>query len=210
MNEVDPEAILKKLGIESFERSGRLAFCCPFHDDNDPSAGFYRDTGLAHCFSCEYTLDAIQFYAKFHGQKRGDAIRDLEKQFGPLTDRKTYIDRNLLALMRARGERKLGRLKEKLTREVHGALGETLDRILLAYEREQIVVDQLQTAMDRWNDKTKDLTKDHQYGIIEEKETVHARPDIGGNAETGADARLEESPRDIPGAGHEADEFDLD
>lgn len=164
MSKVSPEAILKKLRIEYFERSGRLAFCCPFHDDNDPSAGFYVDTELAHCFSCEYTLDPIQFYAKYQGIKRNEAIRDLEKDFGPIEERRKFIDRNLMALIRARSERRLKHLKGKLDMNVHATLGETLDRILLAYEREQIAADKLQVAMDRWDERIKDLTNGHQYG----------------------------------------------
>lgn len=193
------EEILKKLRIEYFERSGRLAFRCPFHDDNDPSAGFYIDTGLAHCFSCEYTLDPIQFYAKFQGLRRSEAIRDLEKDYGPISERKRHINRTLMALIRARSERKLARIRGKIPREVHATLGETLDRVLLAYEREQILEDKLQVAMDRWGDRIKDLTKDHQYGTIEGKENAYAGPDKGRIAETDADDRLEEGSRNLSG-----------
>lgn len=158
MKEVSPEELLDLLRIEYFEKSGRVSFCCCFHDDTNPSAGFYKDTGLAHCFSCEYTLDVIQFYAKFHEISRSAAIRDLEKQFGPLVERKVYLNKNLMHLIRARGEKTIASLKGKIPREVHAKTAETLDRILVAYERKQIDESLLQEAIDKWLTKTKGLT----------------------------------------------------
>jgi DNA primase len=144
-----PADILNRLGIEYLPKSGRLAFRCPIHDDHDPSAAFYLDTNLGHCFSCGYTLDPIQFYAKVTGKTRAQAIRDLERTFGEIEQAVRSVDPILLARSRRAGERHLQTLRH-LPRREHAKKGETLDRILLAYERGQVTDARLVRLMSAW------------------------------------------------------------
>lgn len=193
-------AVLKKLGLDYTEKANRLQMLCPFHDDNTPSSGFYRDTHLFYCYVCECTLDAIQFYARYHNQSRKEAIKDLEKQLGLLEESRRHTDQNLLASARTKGEKRLKDLKPLLGRLVHGALGETLDKILRAYEKEKIGEDGLRVGMERWNKRTKDLTNASKYAIMEGRgEDPNVRSDSGRSPETGFDGGLEEGSRNLPG-----------
>ena len=108
-----PRQVLSITGTEYLERNNRLMFCCPFHDDTDPSAGFYEDTELAHCFSCGYTLDPVAFYAAFnHGLESykphyQEAERDLEIKFGERKVPNAQINKTKNILERGRAEKEL-------------------------------------------------------------------------------------------------------
>lgn len=153
-----PGVILDLLGVDYIERPNRLAFCCPHHHDTDPSAGFYLDTELAHCFSCDYTLDVVGFYAKYKDLDRSRAERDLEKEFGTLPKRR-FIDYMSLARARAKAERRLEKLRPKGLK-IHAQYGELLDKVLLAYERGQIEKLKFDKALKIWYNKVDQEIRD--------------------------------------------------
>lgn len=184
-----PEQVLDLLGIEHFPRTNRLAFRCPIHDDNDPSAGFYLDTDLAHCFSCEYTLDPVGFYAKVEGMKREDAVRELSKRFGPIGERVQRCDKMLLDTERMKAESVLKQEKD-LGQKLHAAAGETVDRITMAYERGQLTDVKFLSALQVWYKRV----RENPDGFVNRRIT-----------ENGADAGVEESPGNLSGPGRQGD-----
>jgi len=149
-----PNQLLDLLGIDFIYRPNRLAFHCPFHHDINPSAGFYEDSGLAHCFSCEYTLDMPAFYAKYKEMTRGEAERELEKEFGEEKSRRV-IDRIKIAQTRNKAEQELVGAR-CLGRKKHALLGEVLDRILLDYERGKLDDERLDNLMEKWYNKVRE------------------------------------------------------
>lgn len=58
--QISPADVARKLGLK--EKHGR--FCCPFHDDNDPSMACYEDSRRFYCFSCHAKGDATDLWAK--------------------------------------------------------------------------------------------------------------------------------------------------
>lgn len=72
-----PVELLKRLGLDSVEKSGRLEMLCPFHADTNPSSGFYLNTERFYCYACELSLDVPGFYAKFKGIPRADAMYEV-------------------------------------------------------------------------------------------------------------------------------------
>lgn len=149
MSEATPQAVLALCGIDYIERPNRLSFSCPFHHDTDPSAGFYLDTGLAHCFSCSYTMDVTSFYAKYRDIPYKEAERELTRRFGGAPKRRE-IDRTRIERERARGEALLATVRPILDRKQHSFLGEQLDRILLFFERGHLSATELDTEMRLW------------------------------------------------------------
>jgi hypothetical protein len=192
---IAPEQILKLLGIEYFPKASRLAFCCPIHDDRDPSAGFYLTTSLAHCFSCDYTLPPHLFYAKVKNVNDGvpwkDSLRDLEKIFGvELQEESGRGDRHTITKLRNQAEAVL-RTARHLPRQDHAAMAETFDRTLLAYERGGIDKLKLDTALEIWYNRVREAKNVGSYR--------HRLPEVGPHG------RVQESPGDISGPGPEAD-----
>lgn len=188
---LSPEAVLKLLGIEIFERSGRYMFCCPLHDDNDPSAGFYKDTELAFCYSCEYTYDPVQFYAACNEMRRAEAVRTLSKDFFIPEAPKQRYDPMLYAVEKARCESLLEEAKTLPMKE-HAKLCEMVDKIFLAYERGQLDDLGLDKLLPMWYNKVGG--------------NPHAGPELRRMAETRADARLEEGRRNVSRDGAEGSE----
>lgn len=153
-----PKLLLEGLGIRYIDRPNRLGFCCPFHNDTDPSAGFYQDTQLAHCFSCSYTLDMVGFYARWHGFNRADAEVDLKRSFGLDIPEREIINTMPSAKARVLAEKKLFELKGKLDFRHHAALGEKLDKIILVYERGLIDHKKLDKAIKMWYNSILDVS----------------------------------------------------
>lgn len=144
-----PIPVLENLGIDYIDRPNRLAMCCVFHHDSDPSAGFYLDTELFHCFSCEITYDVVTFYAKYKEITRDEAYQELRSVFGEIPER-PRVDTMGIETTRAKAEKVLRSHKEGMERLPHAKLGETLDRIMLAYRRGQIDNLKLDKAMKVW------------------------------------------------------------
>lgn len=54
-------------GVDLRRSGRRLAGCCPFHEDRDPSFVVYPDTGSYFCFGCNAGGDVIDFVGRLHG-----------------------------------------------------------------------------------------------------------------------------------------------
>lgn len=64
------------------KRHGRwLLWCCPFHDDHEPSFGVTADNGRWHCFGCGKSGDAITWLM----EREGLTFREACKRLGALT-----------------------------------------------------------------------------------------------------------------------------
>jgi DNA primase len=148
---LEPQQILKLLGIDYLEKSNRLAFCCPFHNDTDPSAAAYLDTQLFHCFACAYTLDGIRFYAKHQGTSHATAEAELLSRSGSVPRATDRRGKHEAARRRPQGEAELARRKETgFSHEEHAKAGEALDRILHALENGRITPQQADTQLEEW------------------------------------------------------------
>ena len=152
MSEPTPEEVLKLLGIDSSERTGRLMIHCPFHHDTDPSAGIYTDTQLFHCFACELTLDMVRFYAKAREITRHEAEDELERALGHSPRRRigSPTDR---AKASSKMERRLRQVITTLPMERHAYYGELADKIIMAHQRGQIGDETLDKAVRGWYTK---------------------------------------------------------
>lgn len=147
-----PQELLDKLGIQYQSKTNRLQMKCFWHNDRNPSSGFYLDTQRFFCFSCEITLDMAGFYAKYREISRNEALRELglEEQVDRGYDRVRLQRFNLIG-ERLLGERKwVGRLK-------HAALAEIKDKIEWAYERHLLNNLQFDLAIARWYQKIYDF-----------------------------------------------------
>lgn len=159
-----PQQLLEFMKLDFIPRNNRLMFCCPFHHDTDPSAGFYEDTQLAHCFSCGYTYDVFKFYAMYQGIPYQQAKDDLEKRFGEAPPKQMDKTRQVrLAVARARGEEVLREAKPKLDMVEHAKLGEIFDQLLLLHNRGAREECALDTDLEMWYNSVKEsVTRDRQ------------------------------------------------
>jgi len=155
MKGLSPETLLALLGVDYNEKTNRLSMLCPWHDDTDPSSGFYLDTQRFFCFSCELTLDLVGFYAKFKEVPRADAERELTKEFGGIPA-KRVVDRVALARRQAKAEAQLLALRGAASRKHHAFLGEQLDRALLFFERGHLSEEELDKVLRIWYNKVKE------------------------------------------------------
>jgi len=155
--ELAPESLLNLLGIDYAEKTNRLSMLCPWHDDTDPSSGFYLDTQRFFCFSCELTLDMPGFYAKMKEIPRQDAQRELEKEFGSLPERKK-VDRVALARRLSKGNIALAVLKSEVPRRHHAYLAEQLDRAMLFFERGHLDEEKLDNTLLIWYNKVEEVS----------------------------------------------------
>lgn len=144
---LSPKEVLDKLGISYRERSNRLVINCLFHHDTNPSSGFYLDTKLFHCYACELTLTTVDFYARVRGWTREQAEAEVGEVPPPA------IDRLAVEVVRARGEGLLERMKG-CSRKDHAFKAEQLEKIIWAYQRSQITVDQFKKAFSKWEKST--------------------------------------------------------
>jgi hypothetical protein len=182
------QQVLEYVGLPFQEKSNRLQVCCPFHHDTNPSAGFYTDTDLFHCFSCEITYDPVTFYAKLRELNRRAAAHELAVAFNlpDLRDHQTAptYNRDLATRLRSSAEAHLATLKD-LPRKEHGRLGETLDRIFMAHKRGQITDAQLDTATQKWYNRGQEARTD-------------AGLETRGIPGTGPDDRLKKGAGQVP------------
>lgn len=188
---VTPQALLTMLGIDYIERPNRLGFCCPFHHDTDPSAGFYLNTELAHCFSCGYTYDPYRFYQEFKKVNEDVAIRDLEKEFGERKERK-QVDKVRLKKFRALVESRLSDARDIGMRR-HALMGEEADRLIDRFEKGQDTAEEVDKNLEIWYNRVLEAKNDPGF-------------DPATAPRIGADDRIEEGMGDISraaGAGGE-------
>lgn len=61
---MDVEAILQKQGIEYKIGEKRFEVCCPFHSDETPSAGLWRDNGYFRCFGCHRESSFVEYLSE--------------------------------------------------------------------------------------------------------------------------------------------------
>jgi len=160
MKNLSPETLLDLLGVEYVEKTNRLSMLCPWHDDTDPSSGFYLDTKRFFCFSCELTLNMVGFYARFKEVPYPDAERELEKEFGILpADR--VVDRVAIARRQSKAEGQLETARGAIGRADHAYLGEQLDRALLFFERGHLSEEELDNCLGIWYNKVKEAVNGH-------------------------------------------------
>lgn len=50
---------------------------CPFHEDKNPSAKYYKKTNRIHCFVCNQGHDAIDIYQKINNVNFNEAVKRL-------------------------------------------------------------------------------------------------------------------------------------
>lgn len=192
---ITPAGLLNSLGIGYSERTNRLAICCPFHHDTDPSSGFYLDTQLFHCFACELTLDMIGFYQRVKEiETRREAQREFEGAFGGSTKR---LRGDIVREARERrvGEERLVELRSVLNMESHAFLGESLDRILMEYSRGHLSGQKLDIQLNLW------------YSTCKEAENGLDPRRASG---VGSDGRQQEGLADLFGVGSEDGLIDMD
>lgn len=72
----------KRLGLKG---SGRK-WCCPFHDDHNPSMHCFEDSRRFYCFSCNARGDAADLWAKVTGTNLREAAEQLCTAFGMTWD----------------------------------------------------------------------------------------------------------------------------
>ena len=147
-----PAGILDLLGVDYIERPNRLAMCCPWHHDTDPSSGFYLDSELWFCFACELTLTMSGFYAKMRDVSEQEALEELEKVFSVVPERKK-LNRPLLARVRYKGEGLLKEVRNDFDRRLHAYFGEQLDRLLLLVEKGRISEEDVDKHLEIWYNK---------------------------------------------------------
>ena len=135
MRTLTPERLLEELGIPFLEKSNRLQMLCPWHEDTDPSSGFYLDSERWYCFSCELLLDTVAFYAKYMDVSRDEASRDLRKRY-LIPMKKTLVNKALIHRIRQDGERDLRTWRaDGMNWLEHARKAEALDRLIWQMEQ---------------------------------------------------------------------------
>jgi DNA primase len=64
---MEVESILRSQGIDYEDLGNRFMVVCPFHDDNDPSAGIWADSGYLRCFGCGAEVSLAEFLVESVG-----------------------------------------------------------------------------------------------------------------------------------------------
>lgn len=67
--------ILQNQGIDFDEDSKRFIVLCPFHDDHNPSAGIWKDSGYFRCFRCGVSTNLSRFLGATLGISDAQAYR---------------------------------------------------------------------------------------------------------------------------------------
>lgn len=135
-----PDKLLDKLGIEFVDKTsggtGRWSICCPFHDDRTPSAAFYEDSHIFHCFTCQLSLPMIQFYKRVH-KERGVDLPDegvMRTLFPNGYRGKPKSNQFLLRKQRLRMEKRLFSTPRTMSRQMFGSLEDKINKISYAYQ----------------------------------------------------------------------------
>jgi len=153
---------------------------CPFHDDRNPSSGFYLDTEKFFCFSCELSLDLVGFYAKLKEITRSQAARDLDLDPDPVIK----YNKSVADTTRLRAERELAQRKV-IGRRMHASFAERMDNILWMYMNNKFTDDTFHAAMARWyKDLEETCESNTKLGPVKERSTGD-RTDGGVKESTG-------------------------
>lgn len=104
-------------------------FCCPFHDDEHPSACWFEDTNKMYCFSEGITKDNIDLVGQIEGW-------DTKNQFFDILDKIMEIDKcisnscNVRVNNRQYKERNKDSIEREKNYEKWVAFGKTLEELL--------------------------------------------------------------------------------
>jgi len=162
-----PAQLLVQLGLSYREKSNRLEMLCPFHDDTNPSAGFYLDTHKFFCYTCTLSLDMTGFYAKHKGITREEALRVVqEKERKPL-------DR--MALARAKSELDFKRIASGLNFGEHMKVAEWITLVMYGYEHGRLTLQEFNTVVEEmlgedWSVDIKDRSFILRKTVIDEND----------------------------------------
>ena len=83
---IDVKELFEEYGIKRIRQKGNeLQFCCPFHDDRNPSASLNIELGIYNCFSCGARGTLVDFIAQMEGisfveAKTKAAVRGISKK----------------------------------------------------------------------------------------------------------------------------------
>ena len=67
--------VLDTHGIDYHETNRRFLVNCPFHPDDNPSAGLWLDSGHFHCWGCDTTIDFVGYLMAALSITRHAALR---------------------------------------------------------------------------------------------------------------------------------------
>jgi DNA primase len=96
------EKVLNELGIVYESKGPRFMVCCPYHDDNEPSCGVWRDSGAFLCFGCGEEGSLAKLVSEVKGItlpearrwiKGEDNISDMEKALHRFLDNENHTFR---------------------------------------------------------------------------------------------------------------------
>lgn len=79
LNHVDMWDLTERYGLYSGDKVATF-ICCPFHQEDTPSARFYED-GLIWCFGCHVMINPISFIERYEDLTFAGAMRWLEKEY---------------------------------------------------------------------------------------------------------------------------------
>lgn len=147
--------VLDRLQIKYKEKGSRLELCCVFHDDNTPSSAVYKNTGRFFCWSCDLSLNAAQFMARYTGEDEAKLTTQLGEKYGILEverdPERVYHEQKA----RLRAERFLMENKPA-DRKVFGRMMEVLDRIFYLSEADAMPVAQFDKYVEMWYNNVRD------------------------------------------------------
>lgn len=108
------QEVFSRYGFEP-DRKGNI--CCPFHNERQPSLGFYAGGKRWHCFGCSEGGSAIDFVIKLFNLTFKQAIAKLDYDFGLgiVGQKLTYSERE--RARKAETERKRRAEAQKRIRE---------------------------------------------------------------------------------------------
>jgi hypothetical protein len=72
-NEVTPEEVAEKLGLNIVHRGNRKRVLCPFHDDHDPSLELFNDH--YHCWACNAHGDVFELVKQLENLTFKEAVK---------------------------------------------------------------------------------------------------------------------------------------
>jgi len=145
---ISPRELLVRVGIPHMEKSNRLQLLCPFHDDTNPSAGFYLDTERFYCFTCDLSLSVEAFYARFHSL----SIKQARMQLTGGELEEISPKRSLDWVQRKRGgvEMILKELKGLVRCQEFGILSEEVDMMLDQVAEGRMMESEGESQLEGW------------------------------------------------------------
>lgn len=93
--DVDVESVAIDLDLQNIKSTAtEVICCCPSnrHEDNRPSFGISRDSGLFNCFSCGFKGDLVDLVGHVLGLGPFQSLRWLAEQFTPEVEKRDPIE----------------------------------------------------------------------------------------------------------------------